>query len=213
MKAGYWKLIVAAFFAYGAVGQFQRGDLGMLIVTILLCFGFICWFCYSRHKEKAAQADANAELQQQQAAAVRELEQQERIRNLNEQAAQIRLQLEKETLERFRMDKNSGQAPKLMYIKVAGVTFTNDDGTERQEILEELEGIPGYMVEVELEPYSYRGEPAVRVFADGQQIGNIDRELAPYVTENFERIDQVTDFQIVGGDGLNYGARFTISFK
>lgn len=213
MKPGYWKLFVAVLLGIGVIGQFQAGRLGMMLLQLLLCFGFIAWFCYSRYKIKEAKEAEDAEQQRLREEADRSREQLQRIRDLDEKTAAIRLQLETETLERFRNDAAAGKAPKLMYIKVVGVTFANEDGTERQEILEELDDVPGYMIEVELDPYTYHGEPAVRVFADGQQIGNIDKDLAPYITENFQKIEQISDFEIVGGDGLNYGARFTIQFK
>ena len=208
MKGGLWKLILAVIFGIGVLGQYQAGRFGMMLFQLLLCFALIAWFCYSRYKEKAAETEAEAELQRQREAAARERAQRQRIGDLEEQSAQIRLQMEQETLERFRRGSK-----KMMAVKVAGVTFINEDGTERQSILEDLDELPGHMVEVELEPYTYRGEPAVRVFADGQQIGNVPKELAPEISENFDRIAEIGDFEVVGGDGLKYGARFTITFK
>ena len=205
---GYWKLVLAVIFGIGVLGQYQAGRFGMMLFQLLLCFALIAWFCYSRNKAKAAQAEAEAELQRQREAAARERAQRQRINDLEEQSAQIRLQREQETLERFRRG-----ASKMMAVKVVGVTFANDDGTERQSILEELDELPGYMVEVELEPYTYRGEPAVRVLADGRQIGNVPKELAAEISERFDSIAEIGDFEVVGGDGLTYGARFSITFK
>ena len=208
MKGGLWKLILAVFFGVGAIGQFQRGDLGMLLLMILLAFSCVAWFCYTRYKIKEAENAEAAEQQRQREAAEHDRAQRQRINDLEEQSARIRLQMEQETLERFHRDPN-----KQMAVKVVGVTFENEDGTDRQEILEELDELPGYMVEVKLEPYTYRGEPAVRVLADGRQIGNVPKELAAEISERFGSIAEIGDFEVVGGDGFKYGARFAITFK
>lgn len=64
---------------------------------------------------------------------------------------------------------------KTIDAKVVGITFKNDDGTDRQEILSYVcTGDP-----VAIEYYEFRGDPAYSVNTeDGDQIGNLSKELA-----------------------------------
>lgn len=59
--------------------------------------------------------------------------------------------------------------------KVVGVSFRNEDGSSRQEIVSNLyEG-----ENVSLEYYEYKNEPAYAVIdSQGDQIGNLSKELA-----------------------------------
>lgn len=60
---------------------------------------------------------------------------------------------------------------------VVGVTFKNEDGDSRQEILEFLyqssHGRKAKKVKAELKTYDYKGKPALAVYGDGAQVGNI----------------------------------------
>lgn len=58
-------------------------------------------------------------------------------------------------------------------LKVAGVTFPNDDGESRQEILKSL-GF-GWKL-AELKQTTYDGERAVTVWVDGKQIGWVAKD-------------------------------------
>lgn len=59
---------------------------------------------------------------------------------------------------------------------VAGVTFTNDDGSSRQEILRSLCGWKATgCVEAVLEEYDYKGSPAIWVKTALGCVGNIRR--------------------------------------
>ena len=61
--------------------------------------------------------------------------------------------------------------------KVAGVTFPNDDGEDRQQILKELfdEALEcgDELYDTELEEYEFEGRPAIRVLFDRKDVGNI----------------------------------------
>lgn len=84
--------------------------------------------------------------------------------------------------------------------RVAGVTFSNEDGENRQIILEKLfnqygkhEPISAY-----LESYLYNGDPAFYVFADGHCIGNIPKEEVSHISDAFPDIE----------DAIVYVSRF-----
>ena len=108
-------------------------------------------------------------------------------------------------------------------VKVVGVTFKNDDGTNRQSILRKIkqqdapfESGNAYL---SLETYEFEGEPAVGVYVDGIQIGNLSREEAKFFVENYDKIETLSGFEVVGGgtneDGekMSYGARFNLKMR
>lgn len=63
----------------------------------------------------------------------------------------------------------------------AGVTFLNEDGVERQEILSHLRGNTEYTVR--LERFEYQKSPAYRILVDGQVIGNVPKNVASQFAE------------------------------
>lgn len=70
---------------------------------------------------------------------------------------------------------------------VAGVTYKNDDGSSRQQILEDLcEGKKSNLVSAQLEKYEYDGNPAVRVLTELGCVGNIRRQYVEDVLEALE---------------------------
>gem|GEM_PF-2042256 len=80
--------------------------------------------------------------------------------------------------------------------KVVGVTFDNKDGSSRQTILKKCSvGDP-----VELKLTTYKGKPAVEVWTDFGQIGNISSDESEDVT------DAVNEGRIMGAEiGGIYG--------
>lgn len=64
--------------------------------------------------------------------------------------------------------------------KVAGVTFDNDDGSSRQEILKNIVDNGG-SADATFKEYEFNGKPAIAVYADGKCIGSIPRGSAKKV--------------------------------
>ena len=58
--------------------------------------------------------------------------------------------------------------------KLAGVTFENEDGENRQDILSRMDGSE----DITVEKYTYNGEPAAYVKCGGKVLGNLSAELA-----------------------------------
>lgn len=68
---------------------------------------------------------------------------------------------------------------------LAGVTFKNDDGTKRQELIKEMKDND----KVIFEKYIYEGKDAIRVLNEKKQcIGNIKAAEVPYVLNRFGSI-------------------------
>lgn len=63
----------------------------------------------------------------------------------------------------------------------AGVTFRNEDGTERQEIISHLHGNTEYAVRIER--FEYHKNPAYRILINGQVIGNVPKNIASQFAE------------------------------
>ena len=64
--------------------------------------------------------------------------------------------------------------------KVTGVTFDNDDGSSRQEILKSIVDNGG-SADATFKEYEFNGKPAIAVYADGKCIGSIPRGSAKEV--------------------------------
>jgi hypothetical protein len=73
----------------------------------------------------------------------------------------------------------------IKVFKVAGVTFKG-----RQKLLKQLKGDKkaGKVLNVQLEEYDYKGEPAIKVLVNGLDVGNLH--------VNQERILGINDFTI-----------------
>lgn len=68
---------------------------------------------------------------------------------------------------------------------LAGVTFKNEDGTRRQDIIKNMKNGD----KVTFERYTYEGQDALRVLNEKKQcIGNIKASEVPYVLNRFGTI-------------------------
>lgn len=89
-------------------------------------------------------------------------------------------------------------------VETVGVTFNNDDGTSRQELIRKMyyhePPFENKELELVLEGYEYRSEPAFKVLVNDYQIGNLSRTDAKYVYENQDRLVTLCGADIVGGD-------------
>lgn len=99
---------------------------------------------------------------------------------------------------------------------VAGVTFANDDGTSRMDI---LRGLVGHTdgSRCALTEYSYNGEAAYKVLADGKVIGNIRRDDLQYLIGHIDDLERVVSLDVntfEDDDGRElYHAELTVSFR
>ena len=102
----------------------------------------------------------------------------------------------------------SGSSASAIRTKVVGVTFKNEDGTDRQELLSCVS--PGDMLD--LEPYEYNGAPAMKVMHAVGCIGNLKAELAADLCKN-EYITYTAEvLEVTGGeDGKSYGCNIEIT--
>lgn len=80
---------------------------------------------------------------------------------------------------------------------IAGVTFHNDDGSDRQEILEEIQS-RGFCSNVKFEINEYQDEKSVAVFVDGKQIGHIKKIDLKFFIEHFDALTGI--YEVYVGD-------------
>lgn len=101
--------------------------------------------------------------------------------------------------------------------RVAGVSFENDDGSDRQELLKKIRyrGAP-YQVDptIRLEKAQYDGKDAVAVYANENQIGWISEFDLPAILPRLDRYKDVDKFSMHGGGscGKKYGIDIQVRF-
>jgi hypothetical protein len=113
-------------------------------------------------------------------------------------------------------DEDDDDEPAVYEYKIVGVTFANDDGTNRQELLRKIKGkeapFKGF-INYSLREYSYEGKTAVAVLANGITIGNVPKENAENIAKHMQYISNVFVRVFGGEDGKKYGAivRLTVT--
>lgn len=105
---------------------------------------------------------------------------------------------------------------KFVSFRVAGVTFANDDGSQRQTILRHIKfNDPPYVtepdhLEVNIKAAEYKGEPAYQCLVNGYQIGFVPKDRIADVAEAMKHDDvTVTGFRITGGGTSDDGERMS----
>jgi len=85
-------------------------------------------------------------------------------------------------------------------VHVVGVTFKNDDGTSRQALLKKIaNGTGGFEdPDITFEQYDFQGNPAIGVYVNGKQIGNVPKENVNRVSSYIDDIDEA-DIEVFGG--------------
>lgn len=162
--------------------------------------------------KREAAREQQAELHRKQAA-------EERLKKTQTRLDELDKEIKKTKAERERVERQ--YAPKVKtsivtsfrhHYDVVGESFDNEDGTSRQEILDAISNCePPYEdCEVSLDKFDYKGERALAVKVNGDQIGCIARKDLDAVFNDLEFTDAIT-LKVFGGDnGKNYGAAITL---
>lgn len=196
LKIVLWALSVVFFF--GIVQGIREGmpfsDLFKFLITLLILVA-VLWFVHRKAKTKP-KASAKSTPQSHSPVAAT-------------------------SATRRRGSANSLPQERYKTIKVVGVTFANDDGTNRQRLLKKLyfkdPPFDSY-VDISFEEYDYQGETAFAVLANGYMIGNVGRNDIPFF-EEFIYNHYVEDFEVsVGGmsegkENIRYGCKIRISYR
>ena len=122
-------------------------------------------------------------------------------------------------LRRFLKDQRTAslqqETEEVIVCKLKGVTFDNEDGTKKQNILKEMqEEYPKEIPPITLEKWSYHYEPAVRVLWNGKCIGNLPADVAKDIHDRYrEYILQGKVLEVTGGGDIYYGAKIEVHVK
>lgn len=83
--------------------------------------------------------------------------------------------------------------------KIRGVTFENEDGTSRQELLamiKEKEPPFGDDLQISLERYEHDGKTAYYVNVNGYIVGSVESSMSQYITEHYDQISGIHDLYV-----------------
>jgi hypothetical protein len=82
--------------------------------------------------------------------------------------------------------------------KLTGVTFDNEDGENRQDILSSMDGSE----EITVEKYNYKGEPAAYVKWGNRILGNLSAELAKDLYNKYPKATYKAQILNITGGGV-----------
>lgn len=83
--------------------------------------------------------------------------------------------------------------------KLVGVTYDNEDGENRQDILSSMTGNE----EIEVEKYIFNGEPAAYVKCGNKVLGNLAAELAKDLAEKYPDARYTAEILEISGGGVH----------
>lgn len=107
-------------------------------------------------------------------------------------------------------------------ITLAGVSFQNDDGTDRQTLLRMLHFHDAPFdgnINVSVKESSFNGEIAFPVLVNDLLVGFIPKSQISYINENFDRIIDVSNIKVYGGGkdkngkSISYGASIALKLR
>ncbi len=107
-------------------------------------------------------------------------------------------------------------------VKVAGVTFNNDDGESRQEYLHLIKfQRPPFTgdLDISLKQFDWKGEVAYAVYVNECQIGCVPKSQVTYIHDNFDRIIEISKINVYGGGqnkagkDISFGAEITLKMR
>lgn len=111
-------------------------------------------------------------------------------------------------------------AEAVYQVKLKGVTFTNDDGISRQEVIKKLQEMrtlhPERPVRLNAISYVYtpevgNPEPALRIEWDGQCIGNVGKDVIAEIDAKFNHPQYTADLiTINGGEDVAFGCQIKL---
>lgn len=146
--------------------------------------------------------------------AEREAAEAARVAERERKAAEAQARREREAAYRATVNRE--------LFRVVGVTFANDGGRSRQTILREIKREEPSTYDFSLRKYDYEGEPAVGVFYNDEQVGNIAKgaDLCRAL-EQIDRFDKFEAYEVTGGfkydddsgDRASYGLDIAVYFK
>lgn len=106
-------------------------------------------------------------------------------------------QQEKSTAAPKATAASGGKIIETIRTKVVGVTFDNEDGENRQDILSTMTGDE----DITVEKYTYNGESAAYVKWGNKVIGNLSAELAKDLARKYPKARYAAEILEISGGG------------
>lgn len=116
--------------------------------------------------------------------------------------------------------------PKYAYenFRISGVTYNNDDGMSRQELLRRIKFSEppfenGDSLDVSLKPSTFNGSPCIECRVNGILIGHVPKDKVESVAQAIEKEGAcVSGFRITGGGeihgkAINYGVEMAVRYE
>lgn len=94
---------------------------------------------------------------------------------------------------------SAGKIAETIRTKIVGVTFENEDGENRQDILSRMTGDE----QIEVEKYTYNGKPAAYVKWGNKILGNLSAELAEDLERKYPNAQYTAEILEISGGGTN----------
>ena len=93
---------------------------------------------------------------------------------------------------------SGGKVVDTIRTKIVGVTFENEDGENRQDILGRMSGNE----EIGIEKYTYNGKPAAYVKWGNKILGNLSAELAEDLARKYPNARYTAEILEISGGGV-----------
>lgn len=101
---------------------------------------------------------------------------------------------------------SGGRVLDTIRTKVVGVTFNNEDGENRQDILSRMSGSE----DITVEKYTYNGEPAAYVKWGDKVIGNLSAELAGDLARKYPKARYTAEILEISGGVQTFGCNIEL---
>ena len=101
---------------------------------------------------------------------------------------------------------SSGKVVDTIRTKIVGVTFENEDGENRQDILGRMSGNE----EIGIEKYTYNGKPAAYVKWGNKILGNLSAELAEDLARKYPNARYTAEILEISGGVQTFGCNIEI---
>ena len=102
---------------------------------------------------------------------------------------------QQETKTAAKAPAHAGKIAETIRTKIVGVTFDNEDGENRQDILSRMDGSE----EITVEKYTYNGEPAAYVKWGNKILGNLSAELAKDLARKYPKARYAAEILDISG--------------
>ena len=104
------------------------------------------------------------------------------------------------------IENDGGKIAETIRTKIVGVTYDNEDGENRQDILSRMNGEE----DITIEKYTYNGEPAAYVKWGDKVLGNLSAELAKDLARKYPKARYTAEILEISGGVQTFGCNIEL---